>query len=349
MTARYATPLLTFLAVLSAPAVAVASTPPVTARLEYDVPAQGCPTATVLREEFARRVGYDFVVEDAPLRVVLKIAREKGALASSLIVYDSAGQELWSKPATFPAWQCLTLVHTMAGVLAVRFELMAFRAAPVEAPPPPPPPPLPPPPPPPPLPPPPPPPPLPRPEPPPRPVIAPPPASPKHSFRLLGGGDGVFTAFITPSTSGGFALWAGVDFLGPSLSVEVDVRSAWSLVPSEVPLPYQPHAAVRSSYVSGVFAGCWRRFFCPLLEVGSVRFSKAGALGDGDYDRRSTLVAIGARFMHEQRITERFFFRGLFELEGILKRAALMNEVGKPALSPSRFSFSMGVGFGGSR
>jgi hypothetical protein len=94
MTARYATPLLTFLAVLSAPAVAVASAPPTTARLEYDVPAPGCPTAAVLRDEFTRRVGYDFVVEDAPLRVVVKIAREKGALASSLSVHAGAGKTL---------------------------------------------------------------------------------------------------------------------------------------------------------------------------------------------------------------------------------------------------------------
>jgi hypothetical protein len=52
--------------------------------------------------------------------------------------------------------------------------------------------------------------------------------------------------------------------------------------------------------------------------------------------------------MHEQRLAERYFFRGLFELEGVLKRAALLDYVGQPALSPGRFSFSGGVGFGGS-
>ncbi|MEO7590155.1 MAG: hypothetical protein ABI134_02990 [Byssovorax sp.] len=141
MSARIAAPLLALLIVLSAPALAADPPPSVTARLEYDVPAQGCPPASVLRDEFARRLGYDFVVEDAPLRVVVKIAREKGALASSLGLYDSAGKQLWNKPAVFPAWQCLTLVQAMAGLLAVRFDPLVFRAPAVEAPPPPPPPP----------------------------------------------------------------------------------------------------------------------------------------------------------------------------------------------------------------
>ncbi len=65
MTARYATPLLTFLALLSAPALAADPPPPVTARLEYVV-ARGCPPEFVLRGEFGRRRGYDLFVEDAP-------------------------------------------------------------------------------------------------------------------------------------------------------------------------------------------------------------------------------------------------------------------------------------------
>ena len=322
--------------------------PSVTACLEYDVPAQGCPPASVLRVEFARRLGYDFVVEDAPLRVVVKIAREKGALASSLTLYDSAGKQLWTKPAIFPAWQCLTLVQLMAGLLAVRFDPLVFRAAAVVAPPPPPPlpPPLP-------LPP----PPLPKPEsapaPPPRPVTVSLPVRPKRGFRLLGGLDGVFTSFIAPSASAGFGLWAGVDLVDRALSFELDLRSTWSFVPAEVPLPYQPHAAVRSSYISGVLAGCWRRFFCPLLEIGSMKFSTAGAPAATPWNRRSAVVAAGARFMHEQRLSERVSVRGLFELEVIAKTAAMGSEAlpggeDRPALSPGRFSFSAGLGFGGS-
>ncbi|MFS8070413.1 MAG: hypothetical protein ACMG6S_28960 [Byssovorax sp.] len=309
----------------------------------------------MLRSEFARRLGYDFVVEDAPLRVVVKIAREKGALSSSLTLYDSAGKQLWTKPAIFPAWQCLTLVQLMAGLLAVRFEPLVFRAAAVEAPPPP----LPPPllpaslPPPPPSPPPPKPEPEPEPPPPPRPVAAPPPVPPKRGFRLLGGLDGVFTSFIAPSAHAGVAAWAGVELVDRALSFELDLRLTWSLVPADASLPYQPNIAVGSSYMSGVVAGCWRRFFCPLLEVGSMSFSRAGALGATPRNRRSTVVAAGARFMHEQRITERLFVRGLFELEGIAKTAAIVTEalpggVDRPAPSPGRFSFSVGIGFGGS-
>lgn len=139
MSIRYAAPIISLLALSSAPALAADPPPAATARLEYDVPAQGCPPATILRDEFARRLGYDFVVEDAPLRVVAKIAREKGALASSLSLYDSAGKQRWTKPATFPAWQCLTLVQAMAGLLAVQFDPLVFRAAALEVPPPPPP------------------------------------------------------------------------------------------------------------------------------------------------------------------------------------------------------------------
>ena len=257
MSARCTAPLLTFLALLSAPALAADPPPPITARLEYAA-ARGCPPASVLGAEFARRMGYDPFVESAPLRVVATIVREKNVLAGSLTLYDSAGMQVWTRPYTVSASQCLVLVQFMAGTLALRFDPKMLPVTPVEAPPPPPPPPSPPPPP---LPP----PSKPEPEaapappsPPPRPVIAPPPAPPKRAFRLVAGLDGVFMSWIAPRASAGFALWAGVDLLDLPLSFELDLRSTWSLASAGVPLPYQPHIVVRSSYVSGVFAGCWR-------------------------------------------------------------------------------------------
>ena len=82
-------------------------------------------------------------------------------------------------------------------------------------------------------------------------------------------------------------------------------------------------------------------------------YSKAGALGATPRNRRSTVVAAGARFMHEQHLAGRVFVRGLFELEGIVKTAAIVTEAlpggtDRQALSEGRFSFSVGVGFGGS-
>ncbi|MFS8070208.1 MAG: hypothetical protein ACMG6S_27915, partial [Byssovorax sp.] len=295
--------------------------------------------------EFARRVGYDFVVEDAPLRVVVKIAREKGALASSLSLYDSAGKQLWTKPATFPAWQCLTLVQAMAGLLAVRFDPLVFRPAVVEAPTLPPPPPKP----------------EPEPEPepepkpapPPCPVTAPPPAPPKRAFRLVGGLDGVFTSYIPPSATAGVALWAGVDLADLPLSFELDLRLTRSLIPVDVRNADQPHAAVRSSYISGVLAGCWHWSIsvCPVLEIGSVSFSEVGSVGR-TFDH-SAVVAVGVRGAHKWHLGERFFVRGLVEGELVLKRASLLGqpspgEAGQPLLTPSLFSLSVGLGFGGS-
>ena len=80
MSARCTAPLLIFLALLSAPALAADPPSPITARLEYAA-ARGCPPASVLGAEFARRMGYDPFVESAPLRVVATIVREKNALA----------------------------------------------------------------------------------------------------------------------------------------------------------------------------------------------------------------------------------------------------------------------------
>ena len=155
-------------------------------------------------------------------------------------------------------------------------------------------------------------------------------------------------SWIAPRASAGFALWAGVDLLDLPLSFELDLRSTWSLTSAGVPLPYQPHFAVRSSYVSGVFAGCWRLpvSLCPILEVGSMSFSEddppGRALG------HSTVVAAGLRGVYERHLTERFFFRALVEFEGLPKPASLSSDAGPPtdarppALSPRWLSLSGG-------
>jgi hypothetical protein len=348
MTARYATPLLTFLALLSAPTLAADPPPPVTARLEYVV-ARGCPPEFVLRGEFGRRRGYDPFVENAPLRVVATITRGKFALAGLLEIYDSDGKLVWSQP-TYPGTDCQEVVVEMAGLLAFRFDPRVSE--PLVKPPPltPPTPPTPPPPP------------LPKPEPeptpPPRLVTAPPPAPPKRTFQLVAGLDGVSRAFITPSVNAGIALWAGVNLIDMPLSFELDLRASGSLVPADVSFAYHPHIAVGSSYISGVFAGCGHIrgntiSLCPVLEVGRMSFSKAGPLGEV-LGRAATVIAVGGRVAYDLHVSEQFFFRGLIELDGVPKPAAAMGDAppGKEAssvLSSSPVSLSGGIGFGVSR
>jgi hypothetical protein len=87
-----------------------------------------------------------------------------------------------------------------------------------------------------------------------------------------------------------------------------------------------------------------------MLEVGSMSFSEAAPPGRA-LDS-STVVAAGVRGVREWHLTERFFLRGLVEFEGVLKPAYPLGEpspgeVGQSLLSPRRFSFSGGIGFGG--
>ena len=118
----------------AAPARAEDPPPHITARLDY-VPAQGCPPASVLRGEVARRLGYDPFIEAAPLRVVATITRGKNALAGSVELYDSASAVIWREPTT-PATDCRTVVIQMAGKLAFRLDPLLYPSAPVEPPPP---------------------------------------------------------------------------------------------------------------------------------------------------------------------------------------------------------------------
>ena len=301
------------------------------ARLEY-VPAQGCPPESVLRAEVARRTGNDPFVESAPLRVVATITREKNALSGFLALHDNDGKLIWSKPSTQPTWQCTALVREMAGALAFRLDPKIYGPDPIEAPPPP--------------------------EPVPVPVAAapllPPPvalpvAAPERALRFVAGLDGIFTPFIAPSASAGFALWAGLDLLHVPVSFELDLRSTWSLAATHIPLAYQPQFAVRTSYVSGVLAGCWRGpvSLCPLLEVGRMSFSRPGA--PGTLIGPSLVVAAGGRAMYVRSIAGRFVVRGLFEVEGVLLPFSVSDVTSKhEALAPSPVSFTWGVGFGGS-
>ncbi len=149
-------------------------------------------------------------------------------------------------------------------------------------------------------------------------------------------------SWIAPRASAGFALWAGVDLLDLPLSFELDLRSTWSLTSTGVPLAYQPQFAVRSLYISGVVAGCWRWTvsLCPVLEIGSMTFSENAP--PGRVFDHSAVVAAGGRGAYDWHLGERFLVRALVELEGLVKPASLLDHVGQPLLSPKRFSFSGG-------
>ena len=160
--------------------------------------------------------------------------------------------------------------------------------------------------------------------------------------------DGIFTPFLAPSASAGFALWAGMDLLDAPLSFELDLRSTWSVVPAHIPLAYKPLFAVRTSYVGGVLAGCWRGAIslCPVLEVGSMSFSRAGTIGK--VIEPSLVVATGGRVVYARPIASRFVVRGLFELEAVVKPFSISDVGLKHTVSaPNPVSFTWGVGFGG--
>lgn len=148
----------------------------------------------------------------------------------------------------------------------------------------------------------------------------------------------------------GVSLWAGVNFnlLNLPLAFELDLRSTWSVVPAKVPLPSQSIVAVRTAYVSGVVAGCWRGSItvCPLLEVGRASYSQAGTIGEAS--RSSILIAAGLRAVYARPITERFVLRGLVEVEGIPRPFSISDEAGHRASTPSPVSLTLGIGFGGS-
>jgi hypothetical protein len=176
----------------------------------------------------------------------------------------------------------------------------------------------------------------------------PPPPPPKRSLQLVVGLDGIFTPFLAPSASAGFALWAGIDLLNAPLSFELDLRSTWSLAPAQIPLAYQPLFAVRTSYVGGALAGCWRGplSLCPVLEVGSMSFSRAGTIGE--VIEPSLVVATGGRVVYARPIGERFVVRGLFELEGVVKPFSIDKDLMSHRVSaPNPVSFTWGVGVGG--
>ena len=126
--------LITVALTLFAAAAGAASPPNITARLDYTVP-PGCPPASTLSAEFARRIGYEPFVKDSPLLVVARITRKKGMLAGSIDVYDAAGTLLWTTSAT-PAWHCDAMVVEMASALAFRFDPHVYPSwLPGEAPP----------------------------------------------------------------------------------------------------------------------------------------------------------------------------------------------------------------------
>ena len=85
---------------------------------------------------------------------------------------------------------------------------------------------------------------------------------------------------------------------------------------------------------------------CPVLEVGNINYSQAGAIGGAAGS--SILIVAGFRGTYAQPIAERFFVRGLLEVGGVLKPFVLADYAGRSVSTPSRVSFASGIGFGGS-
>lgn len=326
------------------------SPPPPTVRLDYSrgPGAERCPGEQAFRDAVSAKVARDLFAPDPPpsARLVVRLRRRGAGYEGTVELHDATDAVTWSMlfppPPHRPSSTCSNLILALAFGVSLEVDPVVWvplKGDPVDAPsvtpplPPPVPPPVP----------------VPVPVPAPSPSIPPPPPLPKRSFQLVIGVDGIFTPLLAPSATAGFALWAGMDLLDAPLSFELDLRSTWSVVPAHIPLAYQPLFAVRTSYVGGVLAGCWRGAIslCPVLEVGSMSFSRAGTIGE--VIEPSIVVATGARVVYARPIANRFVVRGLFELEAVVKPFSIDNDLMKYTVStPTPVSFTWGVGFGGS-
>jgi hypothetical protein len=328
--ARTIVPLAIVLA--AAPALAQVRDPlPHSARLAYTAP-QACPEEQVLWDLVGGQTTVKVLALDAKALLTVTVSRTGRLFEASVELRDGAGTVVWTRPFA-PSSSCSDVLQNVALVVSEKLEPHAQIAPPAPAP-------------------------SPEAEAPqvlsvavPEPVppqVARPPAPPKRAFRFVAGLDGIFTAFIAPSANAGFAVWAGIDLVDVPVSFEVDLRSTWSLAPAHIPLAYQPFFAVRTSYVSGVLAGCWRGpvSLCPVLEVGGMSYSRADALGK--LGGSTTLVGTGVRGVYAQPIAGRFVLRGLIELDGLLRPFTISDYPGHSASTPGRLALAGGIGFGGS-
>ena len=315
----------------ASPALAQPRSPlPHVARLEYTAP-EACPEEQVLRDLVGGQTTVEVLAPDAKALLTVTVSRSGRLFEASVELRDGAGTVVWTRPFA-PASSCADVLQNVALVVSEKLEPHATAAPRVPSP---------------------------EAEP-PRvpsavirepvpPDVARPPAPPKRALRLVAGLDGIFTAFIAPSASAGFALWAGIDLVDAPVSFEIDLRSTWSLAPAQIPLAYQPHFTVRTSYVSGVLAGCWRGpvSLCPMLEVGSMSYSKPGAIGEL-LDPSSLVLAAGGRFVYTRDIADHFVVRGLFEVGGVIQPFAISDYAVHSVYTPGRLSLACGIGFGGS-
>jgi hypothetical protein len=290
----------------------------------------GCPGERALRAEVSSWVGYDpFGPEGADL-VKLSLDRVGKLFRSSFTLTDKNGE---SGVAQEIDPDCKALFRTLGMDIGFSIApsdgpLPAAPAAPAPLPA------------------------LPPPVPAPPPVSAPaapvpPPAPPlpaPRSYPFAAGVDAIFTPHFTPSFSAGVSPWVAFRPLGVPLSIELDVRATWSVVPARLPV-----TAYRSTYTSGILQGCWRPwasfFVCPMIEVGVVSLSAVNARGRAFGVDPSARVAAGLGGVYERPIGEHIAFRAFVQFEGLPLASAFVRnyDVG---WVPSRFSFSWGVGFG---
>lgn len=332
------------LAAAEPPPLPIPPSPPRAVRLDYlrGPGADRCPEEQDFRDAVGAKVTRSLFTAEPPPpeRLVVSLGRRGAGYEGTAELYNAEGVVTWVKvypgPTHRPAATCEGLIDALALCLAIEVDPLTWEASetknPVEAssvtPPVPPP--------------------VPAPAPPP-PLSSPPLPPFKRRLQLVVGLDAIFTPLLAPSASAGFALWTGVELLDAPLSFEVDLRSSWSVVPARVPISYQPRLAVSAAYVAGVVAGCWRGpvYLCPVFEVGRMSYSEAGT--SGVVSRSSIVAAAGGRVVYEWPIAERFFLRGLFEAEGLLKRPfSISDEKEHLAYTPSPVSITWAAGFGGS-
>ena len=319
--------LFTTLAIFLGAASALAADPPplITARLDYAA-AQGCPPASMLRGEFARRLGHDPFVEDAPLRVVVTIEREHGALIGSLKLYDSEGRLLWTRP-THPRTDCQAIVREMAGALAVRLDPLVY---PDLSPPPPKPAPEPPPPP------------KPAPEPPPPPKLIPEPPRPEPaaptSWRAVVGIGPQIVIGAEPAFSLVGHLGLKRPVLSPGMAFSLGMEFRYD-APNSLAVEDLPGASVQTFFVGGSLVSCLHGkhlFGCAVVTGGALSIESTG------FDNSSTVrvawgfVGTGPRVGFEEELRPglaiRVYGEGLVALrplQGVLDGV----KVREPALS----------------
>lgn len=275
------------LAILLCAAPALAADPPpiIPARLEYEV-AQGCPPAAVLRAEFARRQGQDPFVEAAPLRAVVTVVREKGALVGLVKLYDSADRLIWSRPAT-TSTDCREIVDEMAGKLAVRLDPLAYPPTPAPTR-------------------------IPAPIPPPTPTPEPPRAAPiaPASWRAVVGVGPQVVIRAAPALGLLGQLGLRWPVLSPGMSFSLGMEMRYD-APSSVAIEGRPGASVQTFFFGGSLVSCLHGAHLFGCVVGTGGLVSVKSTGFDDSSRRPVtgFVGTGARLGFEEELRPRLAIR----------------------------------------